>query len=766
MRKMKFIPFFVLAGIVFQGFAAEKLTLVENGKTQYNIRYSRSASPIDRFAVEELQKHLKGSTGITFSAGSGEISGKTIFVGLSKEAAAILGKDSHIASLQNQDTIIQSKKGHLFLYGKGRHGNLYAVYEFLENELGCRWLSGFGGGDFIPAKKNVYFSGKLRKTHYAIPRRSLMNWFYTDKDTVRLYAYRNRQNILLNIGTPHKGICQDVDLVGPGCHILSVILPGFKSRVANKASSLFKVKDYFAIHPEWFSMTKEGKRVNNRQACFSNKELRKELEKNLFIFYGNQEKRAGRKSFYTLDLNDIAYNMCYCNACQALQKKYQTPGGSFFDFLLELCRKHPETEFATLAYQRSLTQIPPSGVRNPPGNLTIIFAPINGAFSGTLDKENRVDRKDLENWLKITPKVWVWYYPNTYASKLPVPAPSSNFERLAADIRTMAQLKVDGTYFEHDAGGASTGTNLSEMQSFVMYKLFRDPSLDEKELMKDFASSYYGKAAGKVLQFANELEMEWKNFVKKGGIWYYSFQNYPYLTRKNLLHWNRLMDEAAKLIAPEKELRIRLLRMGLDCVIADTLWDDRENAGIVAEAKSRILQTGKDIEKFHKRPMVRSVTKFVQNINARIPSKPIPEELLKKYPKEDIYTVLPRRQGKGQLKDKDANQGFALFETWDGKTFSVGTYSSSTKKYGPGMRLYAEKVVKDKYALYKLPKTTVLTPDMVLWGGKWSMIMLLGKDHCRLDDPRSLEQKWEIYVSLKFTADKVCLDRGFLVKVK
>ena len=755
----------VMFTVCLSTFAGE-LQLCKDGKAEYGIQFSKTASAVDQFAVQELQKHLTAMSGATFAATQNKPAGKTIFVGLSPEAMQILGKDCLIQQLKDQDTVIQSKNGHLFLYGKGRHGNLYAVYELLENQLGCRWLSGFGNGDYIPSKKTITVSDSLKKSSYALPRRALMNWFYRDKDTYRLYAYRNRQNLLLNIGTPHNGIIQDVDLKGPGVHVLSTILPGFTKRY-NKASSLFKIQDYFAIHPEWFSLDEHGKRVNNRQVCFTNKELRKELTKNLMAYYADLEKKANAKYFHTLDLNDIAYNMCYCKECQALQKKYQTPGGSFFDYLFELCETYPDKEFVTLAYQKSLTQKAPVGFKKYPKNLTIIFAPINGYFTGTFDKENTEDRTDLENWLKITPKVWIWYYPNTYNSPLPISAPAGGFKRIASDIRTMARLKVDGSYFEHDGGGASSGTNLTEMQSYVMYKLFQNPALDEKELMKDFAVHYYGKAADLVMQFVNEMEKSLDDFVAKGGFGYYSFQKYPYLTEKNFIRWNALLDEASKKIDPAHKVRIDLLRMGLDCCIVDHQWLDQKYEPMVKACKERLLQTARYIDKNHKvvSNVTKAVKKFLEKIDARGFMKPVPQELLAKYPADAIKVLLPAQNAAPKLRasDPDANQKFALVESWNGKKFSLGTYSPGSKRYGPGLAISGTNVVKGKYTLYKLNKTTTLPPDMFVWGGQWGGILRMGQ-YCRQDDPKSLSQEWDIYVSLKFTDDKVYMDRGFLVK--
>ena len=38
------------------------------------------------------------------------------------------------SKLKDQESVIQTKGGNLFLYGSGSHGNLYAVYELLENK--------------------------------------------------------------------------------------------------------------------------------------------------------------------------------------------------------------------------------------------------------------------------------------------------------------------------------------------------------------------------------------------------------------------------------------------------------------------------------------------------------------------------------------------------------------------------------------------------------------------------------------------------------
>ena len=97
-----FFPFFCDADIV----------LSKNGKALYTIYASPSAGAIDRFALAELKLHLKKICGDEFSSG---ISQKTIYLGLSNEAKKLLGRDDLSSKLKDQDSVIQTKNGNLFL---------------------------------------------------------------------------------------------------------------------------------------------------------------------------------------------------------------------------------------------------------------------------------------------------------------------------------------------------------------------------------------------------------------------------------------------------------------------------------------------------------------------------------------------------------------------------------------------------------------------------------------------------------------------------
>ena len=116
--------------------------------------------------IEELAAFLKQATGAPFEvAPADRVKGsrKRLFVGLSAPALEILGKGP-LAGMQDQEHVVRNVDSDVFLYGQGPHGNLYAVYDFLETSVGCRWYSAFGG-----MKNHLYSSICVHLGHPTTP---------------------------------------------------------------------------------------------------------------------------------------------------------------------------------------------------------------------------------------------------------------------------------------------------------------------------------------------------------------------------------------------------------------------------------------------------------------------------------------------------------------------------------------------------------------------------------------------------------------------
>ena len=112
---------FSLLLIISISLCAAPLKLAENGKTNYTIVLSSNASAIDKLAAKELAFFLKEITGINYQISTTQKS-PAIFIGNNKST-----------KLANDVNVVETIGKDLYLYGGGIHGNLWAVYEFLEN---------------------------------------------------------------------------------------------------------------------------------------------------------------------------------------------------------------------------------------------------------------------------------------------------------------------------------------------------------------------------------------------------------------------------------------------------------------------------------------------------------------------------------------------------------------------------------------------------------------------------------------------------------
>ena len=133
----------VAAFMALPRLAGAKLTLAENGKTEYEVVAPGKASPAEAAAVADLENTLHTITGADFAASSGKT--RSIFVGVQPPCDK--------EPLKPYERRIATHEGDLYLYGEGRYGNVNAVYDFLRGELGCRWFN-TSGDKYIPKRSN------------------------------------------------------------------------------------------------------------------------------------------------------------------------------------------------------------------------------------------------------------------------------------------------------------------------------------------------------------------------------------------------------------------------------------------------------------------------------------------------------------------------------------------------------------------------------------------------------------------------------------
>jgi hypothetical protein len=309
--------------------AETNLSLATNGRTDYRIVQPADPSRVDRYAVRELAGYLQQITGTAFPVVTPEAldaGSPSIFVGLSLPAGQHLG-NAPLDELADQEHVARSIGRDIFLYGKGVHGNLYAVFEFLENSLDWRWFSVFEH-PVIPSRPTVVLEPFNRKAGMSFSFRMVnirrgMDFYYQNginegfSSRIQAIAARDGKNSVTNLSHFVSRIPQ----IGFG-HSLHLYIPPNPSAAKREFNWLTRT-NYFETNPEFFTMGENGKRVPDKQLCFANPGLRKELTANIL----RHIQLSGEDVIVVLGANDNPGHFCYCPECKALETRYGSPGG-------------------------------------------------------------------------------------------------------------------------------------------------------------------------------------------------------------------------------------------------------------------------------------------------------------------------------------------------------------------------------------------------------------------------------------------------------
>ena len=249
----------------FSGSAAE-LTLADGGKTAYKVVVVEGADKLAKAAARDLAATLKEITGADFSDNAGK--SKSIFVGV-----AAPGDKEPLKEFERR---IVTEDGNLYIYGEGQFGNNNAVYDFLRDELGCRWFN-VSGDKKIP-KQDKLAIGELKKS--VIPSIPYMTASHVNTRPSDVVAFSRRNAIVDEL---------DNFIEKYRLHAGQRIIPSGKvpkgGRIGNTFGPVECLKDkaYFETHPEYFSMNARGERVVTMQLCYSNMAMRDEFMRNLEI---------------------------------------------------------------------------------------------------------------------------------------------------------------------------------------------------------------------------------------------------------------------------------------------------------------------------------------------------------------------------------------------------------------------------------------------------------------------------------------------------
>ena len=630
---------------------------LSSGAFPYTVVVPDELAETDRFLLADFTNLLAQASGgeVAVSPFSSRPESKRLFFGI--------GPGDDAAPLADRERRIVTKGDDIHLYGGGTNGMRYAAYDFLVNDVGFRFFDARGGMRVPDARVFAMPPTDRRRSHdFADRKISCLGRYVVPHSALFLF----RQG--LNISDVEHVLKRDG--LGPAAGDFSTPWPSdaslmeFLPRNAGVANIGWIKKtcgDMEKEHPEYFTLDDKGQRVFGHQRCLSNPDCRKLLKERYFRRLGELK----RPSYVDLSAGDTPGRFCNCPGCLALEKKYGSNAGPLVDVLLEFApeaaKLYPQHCLMTLAYRKEQTQHPPKNVTKMPDNFVVDFAPIDDDFSKDwTHPTNAATYADLKTWCRLAKKVLVWYYPNPYGGDLTPPL--GNVERLVNDIRLMKEAGVTGAYFEHNVG-VTAMTGFTELQTYVMMRLFDDVTLDAKTLVDEFIDFEYGAAAVGVRKYLAKLE-ELRKTTELGFPWDASLAYYTYLAPERLDKWEQAFDILEKKVAddPVRLHNLRRLRINLDFAALQVC----RRPALAGRIREIVREVCADCFSPKYADKAKAFAKGVEEslllmeIQCGASAKPLPEEIFGGIPADRLYATLPRSYTGGRRDDPDAAFGVAV----------------------------------------------------------------------------------------------------------
>jgi len=510
----------------------------------------------ERYAARDLRYHLELVTGKLFAITPEKDAKQGLYVGKTRKALAAGVK---FDTLGLEGIQLKSAGSSLILAGNQR-GVLYAVYTFLEDNLGCRW---FAPDCSTWPKTGTIKVGKLDR-RYLPP----LEFRAGDYPCARPgdFGVRCRLN-----GNNHQ---MTVEQGGrKGVHSL-----------AHTFQSLCPPDKYYATHPEYFSLVGGKRQSGYAQLCLTNPEVLK------ICIAGVRQwiKQHPDMKVFSVSQNDTHYP-CECDNCKRVVEEEGSQAGPVVRFCNAIADDikddYPDVAIETLAYQ--YTRKPPK-ITKPRPNVIICLCSIECCFIHPLgdDPFNKTFADDIRGWSKICDRLWIWDYIINYAHSI---CPFPNLEVLKPNINFFIKNGVKGIYEE--SCYYTKGSELQELRNYIIAKTLWDPKYDTQKAINEFCAAYYGAAAPQVLAYL-KLIHESVRQVPKLHVQIYTHPK-VYVFPDVISRANVLFDEAEAAVASDPVLLQRVQVARLPIMYAQIVLG---TSGSFVERDGKLVQTeGQDV---------------------------------------------------------------------------------------------------------------------------------------------------------------------------
>ncbi len=497
------------------------LPLVKEGSSPYRIVIGEGASEAEQTAAKELAHFVKEATGVALEVVSDEespVEAEIVLGATNRLDPAKLPPDLLPATGDGYTCRVEGRR--IYLVGRYPRGTLYGVYDWLEENVGVRFLA--PDATHIPSRPVLEVATRSFAYDPPMEYRNICT-FQDDQ-----WGVRNRLNARWGATLMEK-MLGGVRWVGKSIHSAHWYVPQ---------------EQYFESNPEYFAMVK-GKRTSRgpsgsqpSQLCFTNEEVYQiilnRMKGELDDYRASTSYNPSSKLLLSLSNNDGGGNggWCSCPPCKAINDEEETHGGTLYRTLNRLSdalvKEYPEAHLETLAY---------SFARKPPAKtvlrdrIVIRFAPLEADLGRLItDPESERNRKlmeDLKGWQGKCSQIYLWnYYYNSWSWLDLFP----DIELLVENLRLYRQYRVNGLFAESSYTPAS---ELRELRHYLLAQAMWKQEMDEKAVIREFCELYYGAGA-----------TEFLNYLQFTRNWFLEQAPAPLLCQGRLTYSDAFLEEA------------------------------------------------------------------------------------------------------------------------------------------------------------------------------------------------------------------------------
>ncbi|MCI8543803.1 MAG: DUF4838 domain-containing protein [Lachnospiraceae bacterium] len=435
-------------------FPIKKVLICGKDISEYAVVCPKGASPFLTEAAETFVRIIREAIGQELRVMDEDgAAAYEIVIGTTNRDTELVRQSR--ASLKNDGYAILGEGSRLFITGGNDRGAGYGVYSLLEDYMGVRFYA--SDCTVIHEAQTVEVPEGIRVLYSPVLEYRDLNWY----DYIKNHDFASRNKV--NCTGGKRTDVPDTSLYAEGfVHTLSALT--------------------------------EEPHVPDVQPCLTDEAVYRKV-------LGNVRKWLAKNpgaAIISVSQNDSYPEGlgCQCEKCRAIDEAEGSPMGSLLTFVNriagEIRAEYPDVQVDTLAY-RYTRKTPKTIV--PADNVIIRLCSVECSFAHRMDdadcEENAAFRQTIEDWAKVSDKLYIWDYTTDFAHYL---APYPNLHILWDNVRFFKEHNVVGV---HEQGNyQAVSGEFGELRGYLLAKLLWNPDMTKEryfELMDEFLQDYYGE---------------------------------------------------------------------------------------------------------------------------------------------------------------------------------------------------------------------------------------------------------------------------------